>query len=111
MNTPTRVRTRPSKQAGGEMNSAQPTEVESSIAGTFRPYSGDAQRTRLLEALRRGPVDTVHAYRVLDILHPPRRILELRKAGNKITTAWVWRYTKQGKRHRVGVYLLEREAE
>lgn len=66
-----------------------------------------AQRGRLLDALKRAPVDSLHAFRVLDILHPPRRVYELRQAGYKITTSWVWRYSEQGVRHRVGIYSLE----
>ncbi|MBY4734018.1 helix-turn-helix domain-containing protein [Cupriavidus pauculus] len=69
--------------------------------------SAAAQRARLLLALKRGPVDTVHAYRQLDILHVPRRVFELRQAGHKITTAWAWRVTEAGERHRVGLYVLE----
>ncbi|WP_044041172.1 helix-turn-helix domain-containing protein [Caballeronia insecticola] len=69
--------------------------------------SAAAQRARLLRALKRGPVDTVHAYRKLDILHVPRRVFELREAGHSIVTSWVWRTTEQGERHRVGLYSLE----
>lgn len=69
--------------------------------------NAELQRTRLLGALKRGPVDTVRAYRELDILHVPRRVFELRKAGHKITTAWIWRVTEAGVRHRVGMYSLE----
>ncbi|RLK36107.1 helix-turn-helix domain-containing protein [Cupriavidus plantarum] len=72
--------------------------------------SAAAQRARLLAALERGPVDTVHAYRQLDILHVPRRVFELRQAGHPITTSWVWRVTEQGVRHRVGIYSLEATA-
>lgn len=64
----------------------------------------------MLRALRRGPVDTVHAYRQLDILHVPRRVFELRKLGHRITTSWVWRTTEAGERHRVGLYALEGKA-
>lgn len=71
------------------------------------PNTADAQRARLLRALQRGPVDTVRAYRQLDILHVPRRIFELRKAGHRILTMWVWRVTEAGQRHRVGMYVLE----
>lgn len=53
--------------------------------------SAAAQRERLLAALKRGPVDTVHAYRQLDILHVPRRVFELRRLGHDITTGWCWR--------------------
>ncbi|RQQ60273.1 helix-turn-helix domain-containing protein [Burkholderia stagnalis] len=70
-------------------------------------HSTSAQRARLLRALKRGPVDTVHAYRKLDILHVPRRVFELRQAGHRIRTAWVWRTTEAGERHRVGLYVWE----
>lgn len=69
--------------------------------------SAAAQRNRLLAALRCGPVDTQHASRKLDIIHPPRRVFELRKGGHNITTRWVWRITEAGERHRVGQYVLE----
>ncbi|WP_454731126.1 MULTISPECIES: helix-turn-helix domain-containing protein [Cupriavidus] len=65
-----------------------------------------AQRVRLLDALRVGPVDTVYASRQLDILHPPRRVFELREEGHHIVMTWEDRFTEQGKRHRVGVYSL-----
>jgi hypothetical protein len=57
--------------------------------------------------LTHGPVDTVRAYCKLDILHIPRRVLEVRESGHSITTSWVRRTTEQGERHRVGLYLLE----
>ncbi|MDB5776145.1 MAG: hypothetical protein JWP38_2278 [Herbaspirillum sp.] len=69
--------------------------------------SAEAQRARLLAALKRGPIDTVHAYRILDILHVPRRVFELRGQGYVITTSWISRITEQGFRHRVGLYELE----
>lgn len=71
-----------------------------------RRNSAAAQRERLLRALECGPVDTVHAYRALDILHVPRRIFELRKAGYAIELSWVDRITEQGHAHRVGLYSL-----
>ncbi|WP_024901557.1 helix-turn-helix domain-containing protein [Robbsia andropogonis] len=73
---------------------------------TYNRNSAAAQRERLLKSLRRGPVDTVHAYRTLDILHVPRRVLELRRAGYDIKTEWVERVTEQGVTHRVGRYRL-----
>jgi hypothetical protein len=69
--------------------------------------SAAAQRTRLLAALKRGPVDTQHASRKLDIIHPPRRIFELRQRGHDIKTQWVERITEAGEHHRVGQYVLE----
>ncbi|MCK4121064.1 hypothetical protein HFK83_01520 [Ralstonia pseudosolanacearum] len=69
--------------------------------------SAEAQRARLLRALKRGPVDTQRAFRKLDILHPPRRVFELRRMGYAITTQWVERITEAGESHRVGMYVLE----
>lgn len=69
--------------------------------------SAASQRDRLLRALKRGSVDTQHASRQLDIIHPPRRVFKLRKLGHRITTSWVWRTTEAGERHRVGLYALE----
>lgn len=74
---------------------------------TPRGNSAAAQRDHLLRALKRGPIDTVHAYRQLDILHVPRRVFELRKMGYAITTQWVERITEAGEHHRVGLYSLE----
>ena len=71
-----------------------------------RDNSSHAQRVRLLDALRAGPVDTVYACRQLDILHAPRRIFELRQEGHHIVLTWADRLTEQGKWHRVGVYSL-----
>ncbi|QBQ97895.1 helix-turn-helix domain-containing protein [Paraburkholderia pallida] len=68
--------------------------------------SAAAQRARLLAALERGPVDTQHASRKLDIIHPPRRVFELRQLGHDIQTGWCWRTTEAGERHRVGIYSL-----
>lgn len=68
--------------------------------------TAEAQRQRLIAALKRGPVDTVTAYRKLDILHVPRRVFELRQAGHDIRTHWVWRFTEAGVKHRVGRYEL-----
>lgn len=82
---------------------------DSSIAGSSnsaRQNSAEAQRNRLLAALKRGPVDTQHASRKLDIIHPPRRVFELRNLGHDILTGWCWRTTEAGESHRVGIYRL-----
>lgn len=67
-----------------------------------------AQRQRILRALRAGPVSTIQARRNLDILCPAARVLELRRAGYRIKTVWVWERTDCGKSHRVGLYVLAR---
>lgn len=69
-----------------------------------------AQRQRLLKALRRYPVSTITARSELDILCPAARVLELRRAGYRIKTVWVWECTDCGKSHRVGLYVLARGA-
>ncbi|MGH8787933.1 MAG: helix-turn-helix domain-containing protein [Cupriavidus necator] len=100
---------RPSKAESSAVEQRQSTAPSRRQPHTAKPAdsSAEAQRARLLRALKRGPVDTVHAYRHLDILHAPRRVFELRHAGYIIVTSWVWRHTEQGVRHRVGVYSLE----
>ncbi len=65
------------------------------------------QNQRLLEYLRlHGSCTTIEARQSLDIIHPAGRVLDLRKAGEKIDTVWVWDITEQGKPHRVAKYLL-----
>jgi hypothetical protein len=87
-------------------NSGKSATQTTKVNSTSRGSSTEAQRARLLAALKRGPVDTVRAYRVLDILHAPRRVFELRKQGYDIATVWVTRFTEAGEPHRVGQYVL-----
>ena len=69
--------------------------------------STEAQRQRLLAALRRSPVTTIEARRDLDILHPAGRVKELRhNEGHQILTAWSYEPTDCGKLHRVARYVL-----
>lgn len=65
-----------------------------------------AQRARLLEALRSGPLSTLEARRELDVLHPAARVQELRERGHPITTTWTFEATPCGERHRVARYVL-----
>ncbi len=66
-----------------------------------------AQCARILEALHNlGAVTTVECSRYLDIVHPPRRVMELREEGHSITTTWRTDYTEAGEPHRVGRYVL-----
>ncbi|MHA7681990.1 helix-turn-helix domain-containing protein [Cupriavidus sp. PET2-C1] len=67
----------------------------------------EAERARLLAGLRRGALDSLAAARVHCIQDVPRRVLELRAQGYKITTHLEWRVTSDGKRHKVAVYALE----
>lgn len=67
-----------------------------------------SQRQRIMDALRLfGAVSTVECARYLDIIHPPRRVMELRERGAAIVTHWRTEYTEFGKPHRVGLYVLE----
>ena len=68
--------------------------------------SSDAQRVRLLAALKTGPITTLEARQSLNVLHPAGRIQELRNLGYRIVTHWQTDYTSEGYRHRVAKYVL-----
>lgn len=68
--------------------------------------TAEAQRKRLLEALRNGSISTLEARRNLDILSPAPRVLELRRAGHPILTNWTHEPSDCGKLHRVARYVL-----
>ena len=73
--------------------------------------SATAQRQRLHDALRKGMVSTLAARRDLDILAPAARVHELRhRFGLEIDLVWVNEPTDCGRVHRVGQYVLQREA-
>jgi hypothetical protein len=63
--------------------------------------SNEAQRTRILEHLRRESLTTLQAREHLDIMHPAGRVQELREQGFNITTHWTYEA-----KHRVGRYVL-----
>ncbi|WP_312379029.1 helix-turn-helix domain-containing protein [Pseudomonas oryzihabitans] len=66
-----------------------------------------AQRQRLLQQLRQGPVTTIEAQRDLNIMRPAARITELRKAGHPIQTHLRDMFDDQGRKHsRCAVYYL-----
>lgn len=69
--------------------------------------SAEAQRARILDWLRRRPLDSIDCYVLLGALHPARRVMELRRAGHPITTQWIWRAGPEGQPHRVAMYVLE----
>jgi hypothetical protein len=48
------------------------------------------QRTRLLGALKHGPVGAIEARKRLDVLDPQERIRDLRLLGHNIQTILVW---------------------
>jgi hypothetical protein len=73
-------------------------------------HSTEAQAYRLAKALRQGPVSTIHAAQVLDIVHPPSSVRWLRRQGYSIKTEWIYKTTEPGRRpHRVGLYVLDGE--
>ncbi|WP_412548887.1 helix-turn-helix domain-containing protein [Ralstonia pseudosolanacearum] len=85
-----------------------PTDKSQSSANERGDFnSTEAQRTRLLAALRRGPVTTIEARRDLDILMPAARVFELRhREGYDIALYWVQEATQAGRLHRVARYAL-----
>jgi hypothetical protein len=72
----------------------------------FEQNSAQAQRLRLGDSLRIGPVTTIGARAKLDVLHPAGRIKEMRERGWQILTEWVHEPTDCGKLHRVARYVL-----
>lgn len=69
--------------------------------------SAAAQRTKLLAALHKHPVSTIHALEELDIIAPEPRVFELRhNQGLNILTHWKTEPTACGKNHRVAEYIL-----
>jgi hypothetical protein len=55
--------------------------------------SAQSQRHRFLNALRKGPVTTLGARRMLDVMHPAARAQELREDGHDIITVWTHDFT------------------
>ena len=87
-------------------------KIEQTVAEHYgevsRPdLSTDAQRQRLLDALRRSPVTTLEARRNLEILHPAMRVLELKRLGHRIDTVIIHQATETGIKHRVAKYVLQ----
>jgi uncharacterized protein YcaQ len=73
--------------------------------------AGANQATRLLEALKHGPITTNEARRFLDVFDPAARVRDLRhKRGHEIETHRALSITEQGVAHRVGLYVLLKEA-
>jgi len=69
--------------------------------------SAEAQRYRLLEALKRGPLTTIEIRHDLDIMMPAARVFELRHNENhNIEMHWVSRPTAAGNLHSVAMYVL-----
>lgn len=65
------------------------------------------QATRLLEALRTGPVNTFEASRKLGLYDPRPRVHKLRHGdGHKICMEFVFAVAEDGEIHRIGQYSL-----
>jgi Helix-turn-helix domain len=93
----------PKKETGTTRAPAKSSKTE------FTRTDTESQLARLLHRLRIGPITTVRLVHDFDILHPPARVLQLRKRGFEIATVWVITETFPGVRHRVGEYVLQRE--
>lgn len=65
------------------------------------------QERRLLEALGRWCLSTFEASRYLDAYDPRARIMGLRNKGHSILTAWALVETECGRKHRLGIYVLQ----
>lgn len=94
-----------------EKNKATSPEKKAALEAIRAEFKGNdcaMQRTRLMEAFRRGwAISTFEAMRYLDIYFPPARIKELRDLGERIKTHWVSANTESGDRHHIGLYVLE----
>ena len=64
------------------------------------------QCARIRAALSRFSLTTFEAMRHLDVYDPRARVLQLRHAGESITTTWSRITNESGHLHRVGVYVL-----
>jgi hypothetical protein len=70
-----------------------------------------AQRNRLLHFLQlHGSLSTIDARHLIDVMHPAARVMELRRQGHDIMTAWAHETTPEGGTHRIARYHLMREA-
>lgn len=95
----------PGGQAGGFQGNTKTVEAESSAKST----TSEAQRQRVLEALRLRP-HTTHDLRCLGIYQAPARVIELRRRGYNIATERVTLYDRDGYPHfRAARYHLEAE--
>lgn len=85
----------------------RPTMKLGTQKGTSHSNSLEAQRERLLNSLRKGPITTTCARDTLDILAPAPRVHELRhNFGHNIKTYWKTITTSFKQKHRVAEYVL-----
>ena len=85
-----------------------PTKIEAlHLVRDLHPgISSEVQCARIRSALSRFSITTFEAMRYLDVYDPRARVLQLRHAGESITTTWSRITTESGHWHRVGVYVL-----
>ena len=79
------------------------------LASILKAHPGNSctvQCARIRAALSRFSLTTFEAMRHLDVYDPRARVLQLRNAGERITTHWTRIETEAGHMHRVGVYVL-----
>jgi len=86
-----------------------PDDKRQALAEILAAYPGNTcavQCARIRAALSRFNLTTFEAMRHLDVYDPRARVLQLRQAGESITTTWGRITTESGDLHRVGVYVL-----
>ena len=99
------------KNPGKRVNASGVGAQKSKPSASKHPgTSGAAQSPRLLERLRKAPLTTWEAQRKLDVYAPPARVHQLRSHGHLIDTVWTHDETEAGISHRVGLYVLRKEA-
>lgn len=91
----------------GTLTRAPGAEETAADGRSLHPNDAAAQRTRILAALREGPLTTLDARKHLDVLHPAMRVLELRRRGEPIATVWTLQATDCGQVHRIARYVLQ----
>lgn len=86
---------------------SHPKAAPSNPDSHYADLSAEAQRKRLIDVLRCGPITTIEARRDLDILMPAARIHELKhRHGYDIQKYWIEQETDNGRKHRVAKYVL-----
>jgi hypothetical protein len=89
-----------------------PPHKEAAFKDICEKYKGNAakqQCLRLLAALKLFKLNTYEASRGLSVYHPPARMMQLRRQGNQIDTAWEVIEDENGNKHRVGCYVLQHQ--
>jgi hypothetical protein len=89
------------------MKKKTPRLNEANTNVDLNDINAEAQRQRLLEALRKSPVSTAYAREFLNIFAPAPRVYELRwDFGFNIVTNWISYEDHNGCLHRIAEYIL-----